>query len=258
MAQNKALSLGGLGSPCCCTGVTGCILIVDTTWCTCVIPGTITVTVKDHLGVTVCTGTANGAGQFSCLIATTGTYMATASTSSSGYMNLAGSVTITNVSGANCVPTTVFTPIFPVQLTASAWWGAATLFPMVATNCAIGGPSPFAYTGTINFAFGGACGCAAATVPILIGVSVCNSGPAQVSACFPVPSFGGCPNAAGPAMQPVADLPIGTAMLQGSCIPVNLSGTVAQTTPIGLNGWTTLMGICTGFGTYSYSMTVTQ
>ena len=181
MAQVKALALGGLGSPCCCSAPTGCKLTVHTYWCTdgCVAPGTITVTVREGspTGTVVCSGTADVNGNYVCYLTATGNYYASASTTTSGYLNDVGHVNITNVSGENCTPANVLSPIYPDQLTLTTVFGTCTISPTATdlTNPCVTSGSSSNYIGSLTYDFPGACTCAAGDVTIWFNIVFCGA-----------------------------------------------------------------------------------
>jgi hypothetical protein len=249
----------GKGSPCCPCGPSGCTLTISTTWCTCVAPGTITVVVKNASGVTVCSGTADGSGQFSCQITATGTYSVSASTSAGGYLNSPTSVTFTSVTGPDCSPPTVGTPLYPDQITASGFWGSATLFPNT-SNCAIGS-GIFNYAGSISFDFEAACTCGTASFTLQLGVGFCP-GPdfddvPLLSFCFPIGGPSGfCPGGTpSTGTGTLFETPIGGTPTEDICFPLDFSGTVSvdESGPI-LPGF--LVGACSQ--PYSFPVSVTQ
>jgi hypothetical protein len=187
MAKVRAFSLGGLGGGgltgmdpggCCC-GSTGCTLTVDTKWCSCVAPGTITVTVHSGTitGPVVCSGTANSSGLFVCTLTTAGTYVATASTTSGGYLNDPATIVITSApTSGPCTPATVRTVIYPNQVTATGFWGTKVLSPTGGANLCESASSAFGYTGTVTgFSVPAACGCAATSMNIDFVFIPCGS-----------------------------------------------------------------------------------
>jgi hypothetical protein len=96
MAQVRAFSLGGIGSPCCCKSHN---VTISTYWCgdaQCVAAGVITVTIKSGScpgTTTVASGTADATGTFQTTLPP-GTYCASASTTATGYSNAANTFTV--------------------------------------------------------------------------------------------------------------------------------------------------------------------
>jgi hypothetical protein len=234
---------GSTGKGCGCCATVGCHLTVNTTWCSCVAPGTITVTVHSGTitGPVVCTGTADALGKFVCVISTTGTYVVVASTSSSGYLNLPGTVVITSApTSGNCTPATVLSELYPNQVTCTGFWGTKILLPSGSANrCSTGG-GDHSYLGTVTgYSSSAGCGCGASTLNIDLAFIPCGFfGQVNPWLLFcidnytqQVSPFQTCPGA--DPLAPPQNISSSTGNLSGTGpagsgitgFPVNLSGT---------------------------------
>jgi hypothetical protein len=252
MAANCKLGRMGTCKPC---APVGCSLTVDTTWCQVVAPGVITVTVHSGTitGPVVCTGTADALGKYVCTISTAGTYVAVASTSSSGYLNAPGTVVITSApTSGNCTPATVRTVIYPAQMTATGFWGSKVLSPTGGANLCASASGDFSYTGTVTgWSSPAACGCAAEALSIDLAFIPCGSfGQTQpwLLFCFLTqrdPILGTVCPGVGPGTIATTGFLSGTGPV-GSGVtgyPVNLSGTYSF--PASNDARAILYGCCT-------------
>lgn len=89
MAQNKGLSLGGMGSPCCCGGV--CAFTVCVTDCSSATVNGVTVQILSGATV-VASGTTIGSGCVTLIIPGPGTYTITASIGGAVFYTFTGSL----------------------------------------------------------------------------------------------------------------------------------------------------------------------
>ncbi len=252
------LRFGTIGCPCCaaCNYVT-----VRTFWCTanCVAPGVITVTVRHNNagGSIACTGTADANGDFQCVIPSFGNYYFEASTTTSGFDNLP--VTLSLLAGVCRV---VQCSLFPSTLTiVDSVVGNVTIVP----SGSFGLPIWATYTGTNTYSFPGGCGCAASTVTIRYGLSICANlvGPLLTVTCNSnAPALIGpyCPNDAGPFPN-TSGLPSalmtgsGPGITGGGCYAVNMSGNSIYTSFFFGSPIAYIYGICTGPGTVPWTIT---
>lgn len=286
MALARIFSLGKIG---CKTGTTcgcssGCNLTIFTIWCGCVAPGTITVTVQKNnsSGAVVCSGTANPVtGNFTCNITATGVYYISASTTVAGYSNASVTVTITSVVGPGCVPSGVFSLVYPTQLTATTPLGSVTLVPSGTYDCMPGSllytGSNQLYVGTITETFGGGCTCPAASAnfPFIVSFNPCSTPgdpgpPPELDGDFVItgfPSGQTCPGIVSIPPAPHGSttgcnhaVQFGAPLTGQLCYPMNLSGfwNVPAMSGLGFNNvFATLLGNCSGTHT-TVPVTVTQ
>jgi len=255
MAQNRALSLGGIGSPCCC----GCKFTIHTTWCLgCVAPGTITVTAQynNSSGAIAATVTADASGN-AVFSLSSGTYYFSASTSSSGYMNDPVTVTI-----ANCTPTGASSPIYPDQLTLTdPVYGAVTLLPY--GTISLNQIPPITgdlnhFIGYLTIVFPSTCGCPGLSVDVLYVVDCNGTTGLQLSVflqtCIPIGLPDGCPGTTpSPGYQANTSGEFtGTGPGASPCYPLSMSVSVTESINTPINA---IYGFCSRAATVTYTLT---
>ncbi len=273
MAQVKALQLGGIGHPCCCTQ-TGCRLTVNTKWCqnSCVAPGTITVTAQfnNSGGAVADSQIADASGNAVLSIPTTGNFYITASNGSGSYLNTPVTVNITSAPiGSNCTPATARCRLYPNQLTIteSLLGVTATVVP-TGSFPQVGAGSPTHYIGSTTYSYPGTCTCPAKTVTLYFFFDPCtNAGITnEIGFAFnyvDVSGFGTgpfCPDDTGPLLAGgiTAVSPTGTGPELATCYNVNLSGSGNNTTATPADPPSVLYGFCIPGTFYTENYTVTQ
>jgi hypothetical protein len=236
---------------------------IGTNWCitTDVAPGTITVTVQqtNSSGPVVATGTANALGIFECVLPGSGTYYITASTSSSGYLNLPITVAVT-VTGGAYSPSSTVSRLYPDQLTLTdPVVGAITLLPSGTLPPPGSGTGSYTeYIGTINYSYGAACGCAAGSVELQYLVQTCTSGNIVLKGLCPngAPTDpNACPLTSGTSFQLFSCNFSGNGPQQSTCYPVNMTATNTLGIGTGNTGaFFTVYGDCNS-ANYTYTLT---
>ena len=216
---------------------------VDTKWCGCVAPGTITVTIRSGPcpgGAVAASGVADGTGVFATHLAA-GTYCVSATTTAAGYISTPRAFTVPGTGGVATSAT-----LGPSQLTISdATLGVSvTAFPN--TIGPTGGTAdPTLYWGSTSYDVAATACCPAATVTVWLSFSCTDpilGGPVvsvQTTSDFSGPGEYQCP-------LPDGSIPASaTRPLTGSlCYPLSLStGTVTIPDLMDVDGISAMAGL---------------